>query len=459
MPEDLTQVGLRLSYSALFDNFDGSRRVDVANDPRVDATLASVAVRHFFGDGWSLDAELPAGLVRYRASDRPSARLTGFGDLRFAGRYDFAALWGPGGYRPSVTLSLGLGLPTGRTATVMIPGVPPSQLSVGAGVFALDAAVEATQFVHRAVALRAAVGGRAPLTATTGGLVFGPTLSYSAGALALVDRTVLSLDVVGRSRGRAEELGIGTVLRSGGTLVAVAAGVSHRVADDVTLAVNGSLPVWRQVNGPQVSETYSVGAAVILAFGGAKEDEHEHGDDHGHDDGEHGHGHDDAHGPGHGDAHGHDAGDAHDHGPPGPRSAPRGAGGPSTRPASRPRDAHPPPPRGDVLDLRAGGASFPIEAAVVPEKVTVVDFWAEWCAPCVDLDRRLRALAAERDDLAVRRVEVPSFDSPVAKAHLSTVSALPVVWIFDREGRPGPRLEGESPDAILKAVRAALDPR
>jgi copper chaperone CopZ len=73
------------------------------------------------------------------------------------------------------------------------------------------------------------------------------------------------------------------------------------------------------------------------------------------------------------------------------------------------------PPGADVVRLSSDGAAVgPLEKLRVPGKYTVFDIYAEWCGPCRLVDERLREIVAERKDVAIRKLNVVSFDSPLA---------------------------------------------
>jgi thiol-disulfide isomerase/thioredoxin len=91
------------------------------------------------------------------------------------------------------------------------------------------------------------------------------------------------------------------------------------------------------------------------------------------------------------------------------------------------------------------------ELVPVAGKVTVFDFWATWCVPCKELDRLLMDLLRRFPALAVRKVNVVSWDSPIAKRHLAGVEALPYVRVFDAEGKPAFTRSGD-PEKIARDV-------
>jgi copper chaperone CopZ len=94
------------------------------------------------------------------------------------------------------------------------------------------------------------------------------------------------------------------------------------------------------------------------------------------------------------------------------------------------------PPGADVVRLTTDGSAVgPLEKLRVPGKYTVFDIYADWCGPCRLIDERLREIVAERKDVAIRKLNVVNFDSPLAKELGDAFSALPYVVVFTPSGK------------------------
>ena len=105
--------------------------------------------------------------------------------------------------------------------------------------------------------------------------------------------------------------------------------------------------------------------------------------------------------------------------------------------------------RGDIEDVVHAGEATALTS--VPGKWTVFDFWAPWCEACKTLDSELRALASDDATLALRRVNIVDFDSPIALQELQGVSVLPHVRIVNPEGKT--TWEGSGPpDELLRQI-------
>ncbi|MBA2543445.1 MAG: thioredoxin family protein [Deltaproteobacteria bacterium] len=179
---------------------------------------------------------------------------------------------------------------------------------------------------------------------------------------------------------------------------------TYRVTDTWFLAAQAKLPVYTHVVGGQLDPSLFVGLTVgttFQLFGG--EEDHAHGDDHDH-----------------GDEHGHD-----DHA------------------------------KADWTGLDMQAVDGARDLVPVPDKITVFDFWATWCKPCVVLDGELAELARKHPSIAVRKVDVADVDSPAYKKHLRD-AVIPHVKVFGRDGKLLLELSGdphELAEAIEKLVK------
>jgi thiol-disulfide isomerase/thioredoxin len=108
-------------------------------------------------------------------------------------------------------------------------------------------------------------------------------------------------------------------------------------------------------------------------------------------------------------------------------------------------------PGADVLDVVQGGETA--ELGPVAGKWTVFDFWASWCEACKALDAQLRELAARRPGIAIRRVNIVDFDSPIGRRELPGVSQLPHVRLVGPDGAIVFEASG-SPEELVQAIEA-----
>jgi thiol-disulfide isomerase/thioredoxin len=94
------------------------------------------------------------------------------------------------------------------------------------------------------------------------------------------------------------------------------------------------------------------------------------------------------------------------------------------------------PAGSDMKVLSADGSAVgKLDNLRVPDKYTVFDVYAEWCGPCRFVDARLREVVAARKDVAVRKLNVVDFDTPLAKELGARLEVLPYVIVFDPAGK------------------------
>jgi len=188
-----------------------------------------------------------------------------------------------------------------------------------------------------------------------------------------------------------------------------AVGANIPVTSAFSIDIGIKAPFVTHVKGGQLDMPALLDIGASYVFGSTakpddKDDEHEHGDhDHAHGD-EHDHdehGHEDEHGDDHGDDHG---------------------------------DEHVDAAGADVADLGANGSA--VTLTPVPGKITIFDFWAEWCVPCKKLEPVLVEIAKQNPrGVALRRIDAVDWESPVVAQHLTPKGFdLPHVKIYSATG-------------------------
>jgi thioredoxin 1 len=68
------------------------------------------------------------------------------------------------------------------------------------------------------------------------------------------------------------------------------------------------------------------------------------------------------------------------------------------------------------------------EKVLKSDKPVIVDFWASWCGPCQMMAKVIDAIAEERDDIAVAKVNV---DEESALAQKYRVTSIPMIALFE----------------------------
>jgi thiol-disulfide isomerase/thioredoxin len=119
-------------------------------------------------------------------------------------------------------------------------------------------------------------------------------------------------------------------------------------------------------------------------------------------------------------------------------------------------DPLPPLPAGaDLVELsKAGEDVATLDPHAVKGKVTLFDFYAVWCAPCRKIDTHVFGLLGKSNDLAVRKLNVVSWETPLAGRYLKDVPNLPYVVVYGKDGKRVGAVAGFDLAALDRAIAA-----
>ena len=108
----------------------------------------------------------------------------------------------------------------------------------------------------------------------------------------------------------------------------------------------------------------------------------------------------------------------------------------------------------DIKWLSKSGEDVPsLDAHAVKGKVTVFDFYAEWCAACRKVDGHVyKRLSAGDAKLAYRKLNLVEWESPLAQRYVKDVPSLPFVVIYGADGKRFATLNGADLAALDRAI-------
>lgn len=113
------------------------------------------------------------------------------------------------------------------------------------------------------------------------------------------------------------------------------------------------------------------------------------------------------------------------------------------------------PAGSDVKWLTHTGQRVDLVGSAVAGKVTVFDFYAKWCGPCREVDKTMLQILAADPKVALRKIDVVDWNSPVVKQHLVATEGLPYLILYGPTGKRFETIAGVELDRLRKAITTA----
>ena len=80
-----------------------------------------------------------------------------------------------------------------------------------------------------------------------------------------------------------------------------------------------------------------------------------------------------------------------------------------------------------------GGQEVDLSSLMAPGKITIVDFYAEWCGPCRRISPQLEQMAKTDPDVTLLKIDIVNWNTPVIRQF--GIQSVPNMRVFDRTGK------------------------
>jgi len=112
--------------------------------------------------------------------------------------------------------------------------------------------------------------------------------------------------------------------------------------------------------------------------------------------------------------------------------------------------------KGLDIEVIKGGNKIKIKEHLTEDKITIFDFYADWCGPCRVFSPKVERFIKNNPDVALRKVDIVAWKSELSKQLTKNykMPSLPFVLIFDDDGKLLGKVEGnyiEQVEAIVKS--------
>ena len=108
---------------------------------------------------------------------------------------------------------------------------------------------------------------------------------------------------------------------------------------------------------------------------------------------------------------------------------------------------------GGGVEVIKGGDEVDVKKHLAAGKITLIEFYADWCGPCKMISPALEELAKTDPDIALCKIDIVNWQSAVSRQY--GIHSIPCVVVFDRKGEIVGVMRGVDPDALKGYISQA----
>jgi len=112
---------------------------------------------------------------------------------------------------------------------------------------------------------------------------------------------------------------------------------------------------------------------------------------------------------------------------------------------------------GKVKDIEVitHGKKVDITKKLGPNRVTLIDFYADWCGPCRMISPHLELIVHKDKEVVLRKVDIVRWNTEVCQQY--QIGSVPQVWVYDKKGKLVGKVTGANSQQVDVLVAKAKE--